>query len=94
MKYIESVPRPGAYRINAREPEKEEEEGNSSQLLCLKKSDCLTNSQNTVDLSNVHTRSVRFLEVGGVEGRRERRGRSAVWKHNLRIRETGKKWCL
>lgn len=59
------MPRPGAYRINVSKPEKEEEEGNSSQLLCLKKSDCLTNSQNTVDLSNVHTRSVRFLEVGG-----------------------------
>lgn len=37
IKYIDSVPRPGAYRINASKPEKEEEEGNSSQLLCLKK---------------------------------------------------------
>lgn len=32
----------------------EEEEGRSPQLLCLKH-DCLTNFQNTVDLSNVHT---------------------------------------
>lgn len=35
--------------------------GDSSQLLYLK-NDCLTNFQNTVDLSNVHIRSVRFLK--------------------------------
>lgn len=90
MKYIDSVPRPAEYRMNASErdeEEEEEEEGSSSQLLCFQ-SDCLTNSQNTVDLSNVHTRSVGFLR--GVE-KRERRGRSAVWKHNLRMRENGGK---
>lgn len=58
----------------------------SSLLLCLKH-DCLTNFQNTVGLSYVHTRSVRFLQEVE-EGRG--RGRSAVWEHNSRIRENGK----
>lgn len=75
--------KPGEYRTNEKEQKKEGED--LSQLLCLKH-DCLTNFQNTIDLSNVHTRSVRFLK--GWE--REGGGRPAVWKHNFGIRENGK----
>lgn len=44
--------------------------GNASLLLCLKR-DCLTNFKNTVDLSYVHTRSVRFLKGWRKAGERK-----------------------
>lgn len=61
--------------------------GNSSQLLCLK-CNRLTNFENTVHLSYVHTRGVGFLngwrEAGGEEGQQFGK------KKNFRIRENGK----
>lgn len=44
--------------------------------------------KNTVDLSNVHIKGVRFLKDWGNGG--EGRGRSAVWENNFSIRENGK----